>query len=48
MWLAAMDRKGKNRDYGSAVVELTSLINTDKLPSSTRLIVRRESLHPGA
>lgn len=48
VWLTALDRKGKSRDDGSAVVELTSLINNDKLPSGTRLIVRREPLHPGA
>ena len=28
--------------------ELTSLINDDNLPARTRLIVRREPLHPGA
>lgn len=48
VWLTALDRKGKARGDGSAVVELTSLINNDKLPSGTRLIVRREPLHPGA
>ena len=31
-----------------AVCELTSLITDHKLPEGTRLIVRREPLHPGA
>ncbi len=30
------------------MVELTSLIENPKLPAGTRLIVRREPLHPGA
>jgi len=47
-WQTAIDRKGEPRDDGAAVVELTSLINDDKLPAGTRLIVRREPLHPGA
>ncbi len=47
VWQAAIDRKGKPRDDGAAVVELTSLINDPKLPEGTRLIVRREPLHPG-
>ena len=48
VWLTALNRKGKTRNDGSAVIELTSLTNGDKLPSGTRLIVRREPLHPGA
>lgn len=48
VWQTALDRKGRARDDGSAVVELTSLIDDPKLPEGTRLIVRREPLHPGA
>lgn len=48
VWLQAADHKGEARDDGAAVVELTSLIDDDKLPEGTRLIVRREPLHPGA
>jgi len=47
VWLPARSRDGE-RDEPSAVAELTSLIDTTKLPSGTRLIVRREPLHPGA
>lgn len=47
VWLPARSRDGE-RDEPSAVAELTSLIDTAKLPSGTRLIVRREPLHPGA
>jgi len=48
VWQQALDRKGRARDDGAAVVELTSLIENPKLPAGTRLIVRREPLHPGA
>lgn len=48
VWHAALDPEGKARDDGAAVVELTSLIDDPKLPEKTRLIVRREPLHPGA
>jgi hypothetical protein len=48
VWLAALDGQGKERDDGAAVVELTSLVEVAKLPAGTRLIVRREPLHPGA
>ena len=33
---------------GSSVCELTSLVCLSSLPERTRLIVRREPLHPGA
>jgi Transposase DDE domain group 1 len=46
-WLAALTQDGETKD-GAAVAELTSLIDGAKLPSGTRLIVRREPLHPGA
>lgn len=48
VWSAALGRNGAARDDGAAVVELTSLIENPKLPAGTRLIVRREPLHPGA
>lgn len=48
VWLAALGRNGEPRTDGAAVVELTSLIDDAKLPEGTRLIVRREPLHPGA
>ena len=47
MWLPALDQDGETKDE-SAVCELTSLIDDAKLPDGTRLIVRREPLHPGA
>ena len=43
-----MDRAGRPRTDGAAVCELTTLINDPNLPAGTRLIVRREPLHPGA
>lgn len=47
VWLSALGDKDE-RDDGAAVAELTSLIDTATLPEGTRLIVRREPLHPGA
>jgi len=47
VWLPALSQNGEERDE-SAVCELTSLIDGSKLPSGTRLVVRREPLHPGA
>jgi len=47
VWEPARTQGGDLRD-GAAVCELTSLITDDKLPAGTRLIVRREPLHPGA
>jgi len=47
VWLPSLDQDGEERDE-SAVCELTSLIDDAKLPTGTRLIVRREPLHPGA
>ena len=47
VWLPSLGQDGTERDE-SAVCELTSLIDDAKLPSGTRLIVRREPLHPGA
>ena len=47
VWLPAVDQDGELRD-GAHVAELTCLIDDAKLPDGTRLIVRREPLHPGA
>ena len=47
VWLPALSEGGERKD-GAAVAELTSLINGTGLPEGTRLIVRREPLHPGA
>lgn len=47
VWLLSLTQDGGSKD-GSSVAEPTSLIDDKKLPSSTRLIVRREPLYPGA
>ena len=47
VWEPALDQDGELRE-GAAVCELTSLIDDPNLPEGTRLIVRREPLHPGA
>jgi hypothetical protein len=47
VWLPALTQDGQLRE-GAAVAELTSLIEHSPLPEGTRLIVRREPLHPGA
>lgn len=46
-WQPALNADG-TRDEGTLVCELTSLIDDKKLPKGTRLVVRREPLHPGA
>ena len=46
--LGAGRRPGRHARDGASVCELTSLIDDQKLPAATRLIVRREPLHPGA
>jgi hypothetical protein len=47
VWLPSLDQDGNVKD-GSSVVELTSLIDHAKLLAGTRLLARREPLHPGA
>ena len=47
VWEPARTQGGEPRE-GASVCELTSLIDDHKLPEGTRLIVRREPLHPGA
>jgi len=47
VWLPARTQDGEKKDT-AAVAELTCLIDGRNLPEGTRLIVRREPLHPGA
>ncbi len=46
-WTPALTQTGEQRD-GASVTELTDLIDLSGWPEGTRLIVRREPLHPGA
>lgn len=46
-WVAAVRQDGTPRD-GSSVRELTDGVDLAAWPTGTRLIVRREPLHPGA
>ncbi len=46
-WQAALDAGGEPRDQAS-VVELTGLVDLTRWPVGMRLIVRRETPHPGA
>lgn len=46
-WLPARRQDGDHRP-GAAVAELTDLVELSQWPAGTRLIVRREPLHPGA
>ena len=47
VWLPSLSQDGEEQDE-RAVAELTSLIDTTTLPEGTRLVVRRQPLHPGA
>jgi hypothetical protein len=46
-WSPARRQNGESRD-GAQVAELTDLVDLSGWPDGTRLIVRREPLHPGA
>ena len=46
-WLPALRQDGDERP-GAAVAELTDLVDLAGWPAGTRMIVRREPLHPGA
>jgi hypothetical protein len=46
-WQPALRQDGEDRP-GAAVAELTDLVDLSGWPTGTRLIVRREPLHPGA
>ena len=47
VWLEAVTNDGEVRD-AAMVADLTELIDTSGLPKGTRLLVRKEPLHPGA
>lgn len=47
VWQPALTQDGQRRP-GAAVAELTGLVDLSDWPQGTRLIVRREPLHPGA
>ena len=46
-WMPAVHQDGEQRS-GAAVADLTSLVDLSGWPDGTRLVVRREPLHPGA
>lgn len=46
-WATAVTQDGQVRD-GAHVAELTDRVDLSRWPAGTRLIVRREPLHPGA
>jgi hypothetical protein len=46
-WVAALTQTGAPRK-GAAVAEITDLVDLGSWPSGSRLLVRREPLHPGA
>jgi hypothetical protein len=46
-WAPALTQAGDEKD-GATVAELTDLVELSAWPAGTRLIVRREPLHPGA
>lgn len=46
-WTPAYDIDGEPRD-GAWVAEITGLLNLDKWPAGSRVLVRRERPHPGA
>ncbi len=46
-WVPAITQQGARRK-GAAVAEITDLVDLSSWPAGSRLIVRREPLHPGA
>ena len=46
-WAPALRQDGEDRP-GASVTEVTDLVDLSGWPSGTRLVVRREPLHPGA
>jgi DDE family transposase len=46
-WTPAIRQNGQPRD-SAAVAEITDLLDLGKYPAGSRVIVRREPLHPGA
>lgn len=47
LWAQALTQDGAERP-GAGVIELTDEVDLSEFPSGTRLIIRREPLHPGA
>jgi hypothetical protein len=47
LWQPSLTQAGELRE-GAGVCELTNYVNLSSMPEGTRLIVRREPLHPGA
>jgi len=47
LWRPSLTQAGELRE-GAAVCELSGYVNLSSMPEGTRLIVRREPLHPGA
>ena len=47
LWRPSLTQDGEERE-GAGVCELTTYVNLSSMPEGTRLIVRREPLHPGA
>jgi len=47
IWAPALHQDGSPRE-GAAVADLSELVDLTEWPAGTRLIVRREPLHPGA
>ena len=47
VWTPALHQDGSPRE-GAAVADLSELVDLSEWPEGTRLIVRREPLHPGA
>ncbi len=47
LWQPSLTQGGEPRE-GAAVCELSNYVNLSSMPEGTRLIVRREPLHPGA
>ena len=46
-WFPALAQDGSERE-GAVVTEITDLVDLSAWPTGTRLILRREALHPGA
>ena len=47
LWQPSLTQGGELRE-GAGVCELTNYVNLSSMPEGTRLIIRREPLHPGA
>jgi len=47
LWQPSLTQGGELRE-GAAVCELSDYVNLSSMPEGTRLIIRREPLHPGA